>query len=1057
MFTILDAEKSRIQSFIGKQLSNSKNELEARLFPMISGQPECIDYYQFNRILQRYTFSKEKGGFGLNKDFITQLNVTSERSPDIRESIKGNNNIKLYWLTDDVETVKTKSPTDVFQMIKKKKDFVNLLNYPVRVAISEEQIIGNDKFKLLNDMDFPKEYRLQNRISVYTEDKMFRIDFTSVKFASGKTFKQSNVITAFPCHEIEIEFIGLENASGANISKDNIFINFVKNIGLLLSIYYDTPILLTNTLKKEILDNYKLLISTDEKLKKSNRQSNKNKNKNLYNYKDFITAKPVTLHRDNMRQVKGVPNILRNYGVTYKADGMNMLLYIISKERVKDINIGGGNLFLIDSNFNVFATGILISGWDNSIVEGEYISSVHTFYAYDMLYAKNLDIRNKPLKNFSDEQTSRFTYLTDILKDINEKNESKNSPIKVSEKPYLFGNDKEIFLKSKSMWDERKSQPFHVDGLIYIPATEPYPNKPGTWTRLFKWKPPNLNSIDFLVETVKGENKRDKLFPYTEVFDNDDVKMNPYTVTQFKKLNLYSTESSDKFNRKTGKLDRKPYPKLFKEIEIPVNIQGNIISKDPLTGLSVEITDDTIVEFSYDESLHFSWVPIRVRHEKTTRYRNYNDNFGNSYNVALDIWKSIINPVTDNMITTGIIPSDSEISSVSQYALTKPNLERLPYQNFHTAYVKKRLLEMVALKPFDSEKGSGYLIDFGVCRGGDMNRWKELGYKKVVGIDTDIKCIEEAINRYQHSTDNKYNVVFLCGNLSKLIFPNQEAACDATEKITTIVNWKELMKKSLPQKYMFNVVSSQFVIHYFFSNELSLRTYLQNVTDNLKIGGNFVGTTFDGLKIYDFLKRKQHEIGLKGDNSEANTIWKITKLYGKKKFVDGKPNWGMAIDVFINTIGITHKEYLVSFKYLEIIAKEYGLELQKIIPFSELWNEGKESKNGSNKIIADIRSMSEVEKKFSFLFSCFIFKKTKNAPDSIYKKLITLKKKMDKLEKIQEIEEIESPVNTQDDYKDKVIVDDIEDRVSVEDIDDIDDRYVSDDNDDDGDDGDDSD
>ena len=39
---------------------------------------------------------------------------------------------------------------------------------------------------------------------------------------------------------------------------------------------------------------------------------------------------------------------------------------------------------------------------------------------YDMLYAKNLDIRNKPLKNFSDEQTSRFTYLTDILKDIND-------------------------------------------------------------------------------------------------------------------------------------------------------------------------------------------------------------------------------------------------------------------------------------------------------------------------------------------------------------------------------------------------------------------------------------------------------------------------------------------------------------------------------------------------------------------------------------------------------------------------------------------------------------
>ena len=71
MFTLLDAEKSRILSFIGKQLSNSKNELEARMFPPIQGQTECIDYYQFNRILQIYTFSKEKGGFGLAKDFVT--------------------------------------------------------------------------------------------------------------------------------------------------------------------------------------------------------------------------------------------------------------------------------------------------------------------------------------------------------------------------------------------------------------------------------------------------------------------------------------------------------------------------------------------------------------------------------------------------------------------------------------------------------------------------------------------------------------------------------------------------------------------------------------------------------------------------------------------------------------------------------------------------------------------------------------------------------------------------------------------------------------------------
>ena len=997
MFTILDAEKSRILSFIGKQLSNSKNELEARLFPPIPGQPECVDYYQFNRILRRYTYPKEKGGFGLRKELITQLNVTSERSPDIRESVKGQDAVKLYWLTDDINLVKKHSPDNVYQMIKKKKDFVNLLNYPVRVCISEEQITGKDDYKLLTDVEFPKEYRLQNRISVYTEDNMFRIDFTSVKFGRGRTFKQSKVVNSFPCHEIEVELIG-----GNKASKDEIFVSFIKHVGLLLSIYYDTSILLTNTLKKVVLDNYKLLISTDEKLRKSNRRGNKNKNKKIYSYKDFITAKPVTLHRDNIRKTKGVNNILKNYGATYKADGMNMLLYVIPQATIAGISEGTGNLFLIDSNFDVRATGIILSGWDNSILEGEYIREKHLFLTYEMLFAKNLDIRNKPLESFNDQQTSRLTYLKDFIKDVTEKNESKNSPVSVTEKPYMFGNDQEIFAKNKQLWDERKGLDFHVDGLIFTPATEPYPNKAGTWTRLFKWKPPHLNSIDFLIETVKGANKKDKLFPYVEVFDDSDVKMDPYAVTQFKKLKLYTTGTSDKFNRRTGKLDRKPYPKLFKEVDVPVNNQGQIISRDPLTGLTVEISDDTIVEFSYNEKHRFAWIPIRVRHEKTTRYRKYNDNFGNSYLVALDIWKSIVNPVTDKMITTGVIPSESENKPVNvtsntsvsgQYAIIETKKERLPYQNFHTAYVKKKLLKMVSLDPPDSDRGSGYLIDFGVCRGGDLNRWKEIGYQKVVGIDADIKCIEEAINRYQNAMDNRYNITFLCGDLSKLIFPKQEAACELTEKISGVVNWKELMKKSLPQKYMFDVVSSQFVIHYFFLNELSLRTYLQNVTDNLRIGGYFVGTTFDGSKIYDFLKRKTEEKGMKGDE----TIWKITKLYGRKKFTDGRPNWGMAIDVFINSIGFAHKEYLVSFKYLEKIAAEYGLELQELISFSDMWMEGNENKEGYNhKIVSDIRSMSDVEKKFSFLSSGFIFKKVKNAPDSTYKKIVKLQKKANK-------------------------------------------------------------
>ena len=37
-----------------------------------------------------------------------------------------------------------------------------------------------------------------------------------------------------------------------------------------------------------------------------------------------------------------------------------------------------------------------------------------------MLYAKNLDIRNKQLESFNKEQTSRLTYLKDFIKELNE-------------------------------------------------------------------------------------------------------------------------------------------------------------------------------------------------------------------------------------------------------------------------------------------------------------------------------------------------------------------------------------------------------------------------------------------------------------------------------------------------------------------------------------------------------------------------------------------------------------------------------------------------------------
>jgi mRNA (guanine-N7-)-methyltransferase len=261
-----------------------------------------------------------------------------------------------------------------------------------------------------------------------------------------------------------------------------------------------------------------------------------------------------------------------------------------------------------------------------------------------------------------------------------------------------------------------------------------------------------------------------------------------------------------------------------------------------------------------------------------------------------------------------------------------------------------------------------------------MNRWNKLGYEMVVGIDLDPDSIRQATERYTESkyNKNKFKVLYVCGDLTKLIYPDYDCAyLDGDYKVN--------MKMALPTKYMFDVVSSQFMIHYSFSTELNVKIYFQNVVDNLKIGGYFVGTTFDGQRLYNDLQENKVLSG----SIDNDKIWEITKLYGTKKFNPDKPSTGLKINVFVKSIGIAHPEYLVNYKYLIAIAEDFGLKLIEIKPFSEYWDEVKQSKNTSN----DIKNMTDAEKQFSFYFSSFIFEKVKDVSQANTNKLYKLAKK----------------------------------------------------------------
>ena len=193
-----------------------------------------------------------------------------------------------------------------------------------------------------------------------------------------------------------------------------------------------------------------------------------------------------------------------------------------------------------------------------------------------------------------------------------------------------------------------------------------------------------------------------------------------------------------------------------------------------------------------------------------------------------------------------------------------------------------------------------------------------------------------------------------------------------------------------------------FCVHYFFQNEITLRTIIQNMSDNLKIGGHVIGTTFDGEVIYNQLKDKKEIVGHK---KGGELMWRIEKKYkSKMAFSEKRPNLGKEIDVFVKSIGVVHTEYLVNFKYFDKMMSDYGFEKVIQKPFQDFYDELMGGKNIMNLSPEELKrnkekveAMSEDEKRFSFLSTAFIYKKIEHAPDKLYIQLSQLMEKEDKV------------------------------------------------------------
>ncbi len=927
------------------------------------------------------------------------LRIEPVNSQHLRVEIRGIDAIKTYCKTNDIKHIIENHGSDIsFIQKTREEEPVLFPTFQMKASLQEEKT--NSRWNLPtglvdNWMNTKKTFRYLSRVSMVDSNPLMRVDISIVKtsekskrggYIATYTLQQSKLFENDPEYEAEIE---LSNDLILKSDETQLMPRLKLAIKHVLSGLQQSEYPINYSEMFEVGQSYKKLLQGKEYERGQLYKSN------------FIGPSPKTLRLHNIMEpgVAGnAVNVRHNYTVTDKADGVRTLLYIHES----------GKLYTINMNMMVKFTGIVLTNTvaklKNTVIDGEYIQQVKSglplYAAFDIYYVAGKDVRELP---FTGEK-GRLKYLTETVNALALKHISGGDlplPMNIRVKHFEITSDKKtIFECCKNVLAQQEVMPYNTDGLIFTPALlgvgsekigEAGPKHKITWKYAFKWKPPQYNTIDFLVTTLKDST-------------GADLRKIDIDGRQYKELTLRCGFDEKKHGYINPCLDviedrlpmfgegseYKPVPFAPTSPEDPYaskcEIEVNAYDGTMYTVEDNEIFgDNTVVEFSYnpDAPKFHKWVPLRVRQDKTAELlSSKNRTYGNDFETANDNWQSIHQPVTVEMLETGKkIPTYLEDASVYYNKDDETNSTR-GLRDFHNSHVKRRLIEAV------SHKGD-ILIDYAVGMAGDFPKWIAAELAFVFGVDVSQDNIENRKNgacarylNYRKTHTHCPSVLFVHGNSGLNIKSGEAIYSEKNKMITSAVfgngpKDERVLGKGVYKNYGigatgFNVSSCQFALHYFFENPTVLHAFIRNLVECTKTGGYFISTCYDGNSIFKLLKNKKSDMIVEGNRK----IWEITKRYTVEEFEDNETSVGLQIDVFQETIGKTFPEYLVNSEYFIQLMKTYGFE---IVDDAEAGKMGFRYGTGMfSELYKNQVEMRNYEKRISFLNRYFIFKKIHN-------------------------------------------------------------------------------
>ena len=586
---------------------------------------------------------------------------------------------------------------------------------------------------------------------------------------------------------------------------------------------------------------------------------------------------------------------------------------------------------------------------------------------------------------------------------------------------------RQIFIESAAILDNMKQALYETDGLIFTPNALALPMGIGAWPAQFKWKPVSKNTVDFLVIVERKKDDAGNIL--ADEIIQTEVRPDTNELVQYKTLRLYVGSVRDEAFKDPRQTilellplpgpDRDDYrpivfypldpPDVFASIcHVPIVTDGRetdiaeSVIRCAMDGQPIE--SNMIVEMSYnpDAAPGWRWVPERIRWDKTEAYRR--GKVGGSLNaekVADSVWASIHDPITEEMVRGDVeLPSESMMNEVAP-AVEKVYVIKADPRNefkvrslrdFHNFIKGTHLFGRVL-------KAGGALLDLGCGKGGDIGKWAaaRIGWALCVDVaeDSILNKRDGAYRRYLNyklSVPDIAPMVFIHGRCERPLNtgdagidpmnPGLLRALYGTSGGSVIVPpfFKEagLVGRAAEK---FDVISSMFTLHYFFADPTTRDGFLNNIAENLKVGGFFIGCCFDGETVYNSLSKLALAGVLTGKEGDAE-VWSIEKQYDvlpdELALPDTEAGLGRKIKVNFITIGEGHEEYLVNFEHLKKQLAGMGVD---VLTPDELTSLGLSESTGLfKKMYRESFRMPPKLREFSFLNRWFIFRRRSYGP-----------------------------------------------------------------------------